>query len=325
MPPKKAAAPSPIKGTGFSGSDPLTPEDWETITVDSAADAPRALLDAWNGKILGFTVAQLGNDNKTISHLTFNLAGTLWDRGHTVSANRYWDTEPGTQLHFPTIDTSVFSFEQGSLCSSLVGHEEVTHEWRKDGTSTQAFRGFSLRAYVAPFEEHWANLWILLFPLGKEELLAAHPLAENAAFPGIAVCDVEFPLGFNSLSVLPDSTWGSPITPAVITGAPWEEQSSPPATAHLRKALADTLRTATKPEVKQNFTTLLPRWAELTEGGEAALKPIQPNTIWPLQISQAQRRGRFFLFFLQPKSRLIDTFFGIRFESETFFSNLNRG
>ena len=99
MPPKKTAAPSPIKGRGFSGSDLLSLEDWEAITVDSAAEAPRALLDGWNGKILGYTVAQLGNDKKTIASLTFQLAGTIWERGHTVSANRYWDTEAGTQLN----------------------------------------------------------------------------------------------------------------------------------------------------------------------------------------------------------------------------------
>ena len=297
MPPKKAAPPSAIRGQGFDGNDALSLAEWKTMTVDRVSDAPRSLLTTWNGKIFGFTSAQLSNDNKTINNLTFHLAGTLWEpKGQTISANRFWDLEPGTSLHFPTLNTNAFAFSQGKLVSNYIGHQEITHEWKKDGASVQMFRDFCLRAFVAPFEEHWANLWILLYPLGKSELLESYSLAEHAGFPGIQVCDVEIPFGFDSSALLPDTAWGSPIAPAVLAGASWDDHNCPPPTEALKRALADTLRTATKPEKKRDFSTLLPRWTEILENGEATLKLHAPSALWPQHQGAPPRRGKSFYF-----------------------------
>ena len=297
---RRNGQPTVISGNGFTGSDGLTLEDWKDLSVTTATDAPRHIIDGWEGKILGYCSIELNNDNSAILNTKFNLSGTLWEqRAPAISAHRFWpDVDNGTTLHFPVVNSNVFLFNEGSLASELLGHDQITHFWRRDNNPVELDKGFSLRAYVAPSEETWATLWIILYPLGKRDLLEAHPLASNTLFPGLEVTCVHFQLGIQAANFLDEANYGSPLLPAVIPGAPWPESGDvtpPPATA-VKKAISDTLRTALKPEIKKNFANLSARWNEIAENGLNALKTFQPQVIWPEVNTPLPPRGSFSVF-----------------------------
>ena len=293
---RKGGQPNIIAGDGFTGEAGLSLEDWKDLSVTTAVDAPRAILDNWEGKILGYCSVELNNDNTAILNAKFNLAGSLWDqRAPAISAHRFWQgLENGTTLHFPTVNSNVFVFNSGTLVSDLVGHQQIEHVWQRDNAPIQLSHGFCLRAFVAPTEELWASLWVILYPLAKEELLTAHPQAADPRFPGLEVTCVHFRLGIVASTFLNGASWGSPLLPVVIPGASWDTHNVPPAAASLKKAIADTLRTAARPEIKKNHSTLAPRWNEINEAGPTSLKALPPYEIWPEASAPPPQRGSFF-------------------------------
>ena len=295
-----AGPPSPIKGPDFDGRDQLTSDDWKKLVVTNAVDAPRHLYADWPGKLVGYCAATLTNDNASILNMQFMLAGSLWERPLNVSATRFFeDLEAGTSLTFPTFNTSALVFNSSALVSDYLSHEQIPHEWKRNGQPyppPAPNKPFSIRAFVTPIEGKWARLWILLFPLAKPDLLSNHPLAANKSFPGMEVSAVTFPLGFDCQEIIPNLNWGAPILPIIVLGADWEQRPTHPTTASLKRALAATLRTATKPEIKKDHANLMARWSELLDNGEAALKIILPPEIWPDCTDSAIPRGKFFAF-----------------------------
>ena len=289
--------PSPLKGQGFDGEDKLSYDDWKKLTVPSPVDAPRRMYSDWPGKLMGYCNATLANDNCSVLDITFHLAGSLWERGHSINAGRFFDDlEQGATLFFPTFNSNALCFNQGNLVSDLLSHEQIGHEWRLNGqphSPPPPNKPFCIRAYVAPVESKWARLWLVIYPLSKAELLADHQLASNKAFPGMELYAATFPLGFCTNDILPNLNWGVPIVPVVTTGCEWEQQPAHPSTSSLRRALSSTLRTAARPEIKKDRANLLARWDELKEGGEAVLKSTLPAEIWPECDSDTDTRGEF--------------------------------
>ena len=292
---KGRSTPSPLKGREFEGDGELTYEDWKKLTVPSTTDAPRRMYSDWPGKLVGYCAATLANDNCSVLNMTFNLAGSLWERGHSINASRFFDEiEQGTTLYFPTFNSSALCFNQGNLVSDFLSHEQIGHEWKQNGQPhppPPPNKPFCIRAFVAPVEAKWARLWLVIYPVGKAELLAKHKLATNKAFPGLELYAATFPLGFSTEEILPNLNWGVPIVPAVVTGTEWQQRPSHPSTAGLKRAISATLRTAARPEIKKDKTHLLARWNELNEGGEAVLKSTMPAEIWPECDSDTDNRG----------------------------------
>ena len=291
---RRANQPATIKGAGFDGNTGLSQSDWKKLIVPSPTDAPRHLLDAWEGKLMGFCSMTLDNNNASILNARFNLAGTLWDqKDHTVGAHRLWeDVENGTTLSFPALNTNIFTFNSGTLVSDLIGHEQIKHAWRVDNNAADTGKEFTIRAYVAPSEEFWATLWLILYPLAKQELLDSYPLAANSSFPGLKLASLHFRLGLQSSAILGDIQWGSPLVPAIVSPSDWTANQAPPSTAALRQAMASTLRTAIRPEIKKNHATLLTRWNEIADQGERALKTLLPPDIWPASDARPPPRGK---------------------------------
>ena len=62
-----------------------------------------------------------------------------------------------------------------------------------------------------------------------------------------------------------------------------------PATSELRTKVAVLMRTAVKPPVKQNLTTLEARWKEISDKQETSLKPTIPDLRWPLPPAPVER------------------------------------
>ena len=199
-----------MKGPDFQGRDQLSSDDWRNLSVTTAVDAPRRLYSDWPGKLIGYCVANLANDNASILNMHFALAGSLWERPHTVTATRFFeDLEAGTSLVFPTLNTNALAFNNGSLVSDYLSHEQLPHEWKRNGQPYPPpgpNKPFSVRAFITPIEGKWAKLWILIFPLAKADLLSTHPLQQ--IIPRYGALRRHFPARFRLPGNHPESQLG---------------------------------------------------------------------------------------------------------------------
>jgi hypothetical protein len=99
---------------------------------------------------------------------------------------------------------------------------------------------------------------VLLFPVGKEELLRKYDMAQNAAWPGYQVLEGEMPL-----MVRAPTAWGCPILPLLLTGANLEHQPHLPSGEELRMAISSIIRNSVTVETSKSAKNLMTRWRRL--------------------------------------------------------------
>ena len=287
---KSKKGPTVITGDQFRADSSLTLDTIKSWTVDSIDRAAEQLIPEWNGHELGMVTFSLSNDNKAVHNARFVLQGEMFkDSVKVVNANLFW-TFPGAvphQLVLETIPCSLFTFRD-NLVSNLVDASELDYSLRPTGKQPLigtelddvGFKGFCLRAYIWPTSPCWAKLVILLYPLSKDELAREQPLSVHAAFPGLSLLSVTFPL---SQEAKRGARYGLPFLPAIRPGAPFDSCPHFPPAGELVAAAAALLRKTTYPEIKSNANYLRRRWSDLKDGGHNpdALK-AQPLTLtWP--------------------------------------------
>lgn len=284
MRPKKA---NYISGEGFRGNAELCLADLKKLSVEGfAPNLLSNLLEAWTGGVAGFIGLTLSNDNRRVNEAKFGLIGSLC-KEKRVSANRFWELDAQTSLTFSVPDCSVFSFPNGSMVSDLVDGSTFPHRFQVGDevldpqTLPAPLLGFSFKCAVVPTRDTYAKVTLLLFPLPKNTLLTTHPFCTNPQFPGISLFRGEFPLTPNSLDPPLEKNWGFPFAPAVLPGADFEVLENFPSTDSIKAAMAQVLRKAVRPECKQGFQTLQPRWNEISTGGPSRLKDSPLELIWP--------------------------------------------
>ena len=159
-----------------------------------------------------------------------NLA--IWE---SVNAANFWNLDSPTSLILSILDSSIFSFPNGSLCSKFLDSSSFKFSFKqrettlsKEAQAAARIHGFSLRALLMPISATYTCIWITLVPISLASLLADHLLTTNPAFPSIRLIDGDVPLG--PLSDGPPLTkdWGCPITTTVILGAPLDEAPNIP-------------------------------------------------------------------------------------------------
>ena len=290
-------APKPISGKGLKGSDELSLEHWKTLEVCSSSDGPRRLQEQWSGSIIGFLVARLSNDNKSIENISFHLGGTLFEEEDLkANCSKFWNVSENLSMAIPCLDTSIFSFPNGGLTSELVDSSKFRVNWYKDGVimapenrAETGITGFCLRFHATPKQSlvsgTWATLALILYPLPKAMLLEGHPLSTNANFPGFRLFSSDvFQIGFNSAKRFKDLSWGSPILPACIPGGDWDDLPFCPSTAELKTKMAATLRNVALPDTRKSPAELKKAWEDLKATGAGGLKNTASGLkwIWPL-------------------------------------------
>ena len=288
--PKK---PATIQGAAFKGDAALPLELWQKLECSSPDEAPGKLLNRWNGGIVAFTVGRLSNDNRRLDNLNLHLSGLLWEKEPLSSkAANFWPIEDqDIKLNFKSINANVFSFKEAGLVSQLIDSAELPFSFQKGGAPLEddeienlGLQGFCVRAFVQPRREYYVVFSILLFPLGKEDLLETHQLAKNPMFPGLLLYKKEIQLRFKTSDLFGDLKLGSPIVPAVIPGEAWTAAPNCPSATDLKRALACTLRAAFKPDAvvgKKKVQTLEARWSELLAEGESKLRLSSCDFTWP--------------------------------------------
>lgn len=311
MPPKNKKGPTVISGKEFDSGDELTLETVSSWRVDSHDRAAETLLNEWDGSIIGLLGVTLSGDNRAIHNSTFLLQGTLYHTPKVVQANKFWKLPQNTEheVIFSDIPCSLFKFTN-SMVSNLVDSTDIEYSIRPVGKHPMvgtelddiSFRGFALRAYIWPTHPNWAKITVLLYPLPKDKLLAAHPLSVHAAFPGITAFSHTFPLG---PPTLPGKKYGFPFTPAITPGASFGEFPNHPPAEEFIATTSALLRKTTYPEIKINHVHLQKRWEELSRPGSnpSSLKSQALTLVWPspivsVPVSQGRLVALFYLFLL---------------------------
>ena len=290
-------APKTISGKAFKGNGELQLSHWKTLEVCNSADGPRRLLERWSGSIVGYCVAKLANDNKSVSNVSFHLGGTLFeDEDLKLNCSKFWNVPDNLTLAIPCLDTAVFSFSNGGLTSDLVDSSRFQVHWFRDGVplspeerAETGILGFSLRFHALPEQSvtsgTWANLTVVLYPLPKAMLLEGHGLCTRPNFPGLRLFSSKvFQIGFNSAKAFPDIEWGCPLVPAVMTGSDWDDLPFCPSSEELRSKLAATLRNVCPADIKKSPADLKKAWDDLKANGEANLRNTLSSLkfIWPV-------------------------------------------
>ena len=294
MPGGKRRETPTICGNGFKNPRDLSEEEFEATLVPSFARATETALQnaGWNGGLYGAIGLQLSNDNRAVAFGHFCLFGkVVRASSHTVAAGKFWSGMDDIKLELQLGDASIFNFTD-SLASNLIDSADVTHRFLRsesaldrDELEDLGVRGFCLRAYVTPTRETYAKFALGLLPLPLAELLDEHPLAESPLFPAISAGAAgEFPLGPPLSAAVPRSRdrWGAPFWPVIVLGTSRATCPNQPNGGELRGKMAEILRKAFKPELKNGPANLLKRWEEIKEAGASNLKKTDPEKLWPL-------------------------------------------
>ena len=194
-------------------------------------------------------------------------------------------SEPVDSAHFPFW----FRVNRDSEALSL---EEVTEK---------GFKGFTLRAYLAPssITNHtWMRLTILLFPAPLTSFLDNNPHASSPYFPGITIFSDLIALGPRTKDLFPDKKIGSPIVPGIISSEPFTENTAHPTTASLAACISAVLRSAYTPNAHMTANSLLAKWTTIRTDGESALTITPLAVIWPEADNPVEPPEGWFFFFL---------------------------
>ena len=282
-----------ISGPGFRSARDLLLKEIKKLSVPSFDRVVEHLLPdlGWKGDLYGSVGLILSNDNKSIVNGNFFLSGQLFPGSESkrFQAAKFWSAGTDLDLQLSINNASIFNFSS-TLTSDFVDGSDVTHAFFKgnqrletEEAEAAGIPGFCLRLFIAPSKETFAKLTLVLYPLPLAVLLESQLLAENVRFPGLSVFSGEFPIGPPQTAVPRTPTpYGCPILPVVIPGSPLTDFPNTPSGIEIRRKIAEVLRAAVKPEIKNGPAMLLKRWTEIQNAGPSKLLNKQLDIMWPL-------------------------------------------
>ena len=297
---KRKAAPTEIPGDSFGNQADLSLDVLRSLVVSSPADTANLISD-WSRGIGCGLVCTLSNDNRRVLSCKPVLLGDLLPLSNSnarksFAVNGCWPGFPALAIAFSPIDAATFSFNE-SCVSDWVDSSAVEYDFLSnnqvlsDQDCEEAnIRGFALRIFLVPTTHEYVKLTLTLCPLPLTELTTDHPLYASPKFPQLKIWSGMVPFLPTSRSFIA-TDWGCSFLPAIIPGSPLSDTY--PSGTTLRAALSATLRSATRPEIKANSSTLFPRWTAIQEQGAAALDTAAPDLIWPdTEVSTLESTGR---------------------------------
>ena len=292
-----------LKGRGFATGDTITTSILKSLSTDGPGPGTSNVLRTlgWNGKVVGFVVLSLSNDNTSVCKGQFSLVGDFLSNPIIFPAKKLWPNVSDTISLSINLSLPNLFFFPDSLVSDYVNESETQHLffWNNADTNSalsdadlidHEIGSFCLRMFVYPSSCTFAAFSILIFP----------DSAMSPKWPGFLLSDGKIPLSPTSTTL--KLKWGLPILPLVIPGVSLDLVPEIPSTAELLYKLSSVLRSAVLPESKRIGESLLIRWEALDSEGAGALDSALPPTVWPEPPSPPLSSGRVFLLFPSPLS-----------------------
>ena len=291
--PTKKKAPAVIKGPQFNGSTPLNHDDVDALSVDGFGSPAETLLDNinWSREIVALTGIRLTPDNLRVASSAIFLLGSLCvDK--RVSVTKVWNFPTTTYITITVNNANIFTFPNGALTSDYVDSSALSFKFSQSGSSLElssladfGYKGFCLRAALAPISPTFSKIWITLFPFSKADLISSHPLAPNPSFPGLKILEGDIPLAPLSAGPPLEKDWGFPFAPAFLIGSELDPDAPLPSNLTIIAALTSMLRNPVRPEQHSSGAKLAARYADLLEHGSSQLKTLSTEHIWPLPLN----------------------------------------
>ena len=279
---------STIKSTsGFSNPTNLTLEELSQITITSTEDISTTLLPNinWNEGAIGTLCLSLSSDNQNVAAGNLVLLGSLFN-SKTFNAGNFWTCSQPTSLTLSLPNLSIFTFPDGSLTSDYAPSSDFNYSFSQNNSTLQPtdliasnITDFCLRAFVYPTSDSFARILILLYP-SAEDSLATFPLYLDPRFPGIKLCDYEFPLAPAGPCSPLGRYWGFTLVPAVLPGSTWSPLSPLPTGLCLRSALTSILRSAVLPD-SSTLAGFKKKLDDLHASGSFSSPSKTPQLLWP--------------------------------------------
>jgi hypothetical protein len=280
----------------FAGEGELEPDECAKLEVRNLTNEVDSCLReyGWSGEAASCVGLTLSADNRRVDRGVFITRGALGDAKE--EAARIWQGgNDNVTLVIKLRNAAVFTFSEGGLTSDIIPSDRLEFAfYMKNSTGPPAvvleseyaelgISDFCLRLVcclakpAAGREGVNVKYTVLLFPMGKENLLRKFDAAQNAAWPGYPVMEGELPL-----LVRATSAWGCPIMPVLLTGSSLEQHPLLPSGDELRMAISAVMRKAIAAETSKSAKNLLARWRKLAASPDE-LAPKKGPVEWPQQ------------------------------------------
>ena len=292
MPPALRRRPVPtISGDGFRGSTSLTLIQLRGLEVNSVADTAQTILSKtnWDGGVIATLSINLSNDNLRVHSASFNLLGRLYPDSKSFPAHKFFKIDDSSiTLSIKIDDSSYFSFKEG-LTSELVDGANIEHSFKRNGEDIEdeeleelGISGFCLRMFCMPSAQDWIKFNLTLIPRPLADIQeSTNNLVNSPLFPCLSLATGDIPLKPLTQELL-QVRWGFPILPAIIPGVPMSTSNNCPCSTDIRATLSAVLRHVNRPEIKLNVDYWEARMNEICKDGEASLKEMPLELVWPL-------------------------------------------
>jgi hypothetical protein len=305
----------------FKGEKELSLKDMSQLEASNNSDGINAALVkfGWTENLLGGgIVIELSPDNLHVAKANFFLRGPLAEERLVVQASKCWARAEECiilSITFPAADK--FSFSAGGVFSDFLDSDNFPHEFHsvdEDGNRTEVEEQDWVEAGVSPFclrivayptkaskprNGLSIKVNVLLFPKAHNELDHLCDATQSPSWPGIRLLEAEcqiFPTTANG-------TWGCPMFPIIVPGAPLAEVKNVPSSQELRHAISCTMRHAARPEAHVKAATLYTHWERIIRD-PTSLVSRPPEYTWP-KSSRAEPAPGKYLFY----STLLSPFF----------------
>jgi len=290
----------------FTGQENVDSKDLSKLRVKNfSSDIVTGLTGfGWDGKgACGSIGLTLDADNQAVVHSEFMVNGPVEGRTVTVECQKLWpDADARVQLALTLKDGSVFQFSNGGLYSDIVAQDQLDYgffaleEGRQPAPILQpdyedwGIQSFSLRMLCIVSKNTSVKQGVvikhtvLIFPEGKEELLAKYEAAQSPAWPGLKLVE-----GYLALLPKPTTAWRCPVLPFIRLGTEGLDQL--PTGKEMRRAIGATMAAAVKATTSRTAASLATRWTKLlTNPGE--LREESGDLRWPLTEISPQEKGK---------------------------------
>jgi hypothetical protein len=261
---------------------------------------------SWNGKAAGVVCLQLRTDNKGVDSARLVLLGAWGEGAVAIQAARIFpQLADDIKLEVDCRDLGMFRFRGNEMASELVESGSIRHCFvRMRGSERQVLDGeelegpviFCMKAAAAISKgssaKHglWLTVTLQVFAGAADDVLEAHALAADPAWPGVRFRDGDVPLipkAGAGTALIGGKTWGSPVAPLVVPGGQWDESDEPLDGSEVAAAIGGLLNSGILPDVATTLDGLRKKWEKATSAAD--LRKRKAEKLWP--VGKPQKKG----------------------------------
>lgn len=298
----------------FAGKDQISPAEWASLTTsDMNQRAVAEFLESygWDQRAAAHVGLKLAADNTSVVAAQLALAGKWRDGPIRFQASKIFEKAPANVcLEIDIGCLSTFRFAPNEMWSDTIAGDKFKHTYVDTAAEGRAvltadkleeyeITAFSIRAVTSIAKSSgakcgvWLTVTILAFPATEDAMLELSPLASDPAWPGIRLSEGDvaiLPPAGRGKTALGGKAWGSPITPGLVMGAPWQDAPGPLAARDVAAAIGGLLNRGCPADASVGSGSLSKKWDKL-RATPADMRRKKPEKTWPTGTAATAKTG----------------------------------